>query len=339
MSTIRDPSRQSPSVIELRPQRHPDHFLRIGELDAHQLTRLLSLATKMREDPRPFEDQLHGESVAYYVERQSPRSSVSFEAAAHRLGMLPIMVRPDERQPAQDQPIGDTARVLSSYCAGIVAQGFTQPVLEQMAAASSTPVINALSDDHHPCQALADLLTLRDTFGELSGLRVACLGDATNVVHSIMEAGALAGMHVRVASPARYRPLPEITDAVARVAAAHGGSLLVTDDPLEAADEVDVVYTDTWVSMGDDAEHHRRGHDLSPFAVTVNVMHHATPHAVFMHCLPAHRGREVAADVIDGPRSLVFHQAANRLPTDQTVLWALCSGNWPPPKRRPDETP
>ncbi len=322
---------ESPPVIELRPRTRKDHYLRVGDLDAHQLRRLLDLAAKMREDPHPFENQLHGESVACYFEKPSTRTRVSFEAAAHRLGMLPIMLRPDELQLSRGESIEDTARVLSSYCAAIVARVYSQRVVEQMAAASSAPVINALSDDHHPCQALADLLTLHDTFGHLAGLHVAYLGDATNVAQSLMEAGALAGMHIKIGSPARYQPLPEITAAVTEVARAHGGSLLVTDDPFEAADDVDAVYTDVWVSMGDDAEQHRRLRDLTPFAVTVNVMHHARPHAVFMHCLPAHRGQDVVADVIDGPRSLVFRQAANRLPTDQAVLWALCSGNWPQP--------
>jgi ornithine carbamoyltransferase len=330
-------SESPPPVSERRPGTRTDHYLRVGDLDARQLSHLLDLAAKMREDPHPFENQLHGESVACYFEKPSTRTRVSFEAAAHRLGMLPIMLRPDELQLGRGEPIEDTARALSSYCAAIVARVFSQRVVEQLAAASSAPVINALSDDHHPCQALADLLTLHDTFGHLAGLHVAYLGDATNVAQSLMEAGALAGMHIKIGSPARYQPLLEITAAVTEVARAHGGSLLVTDDPFEAADDVDAVYTDVWVSMGDEAEQHRRLRDLTPFAVTVNVMRHAKPHAVFMHCLPARRGQEVAAEVIDSPRSLVFDQAANRLPTDQTVLWALCSGNWPQPEGRSDE--
>jgi ornithine carbamoyltransferase len=322
---------ESPNAMNRRQAHPPDHFLRVCDLDGLQLAQLLNLAAKMRDNPLPFEGRLHGQSVACYFEKPSTRTRVSFEAAAHRLGMLPIMLRPDEIQLGRGESVEDTAKVLSSYCKGIVARVFSQRVLEQMATAAGVPVINALSDDHHPCQALADLLTLRDTFGTLAGLRVAYLGDATNVAHSLMEAGALAGMHVKIGSPTRYQPLPEITASVAEVAAAAGGSLLVTDDPFEAADDVDAVYTDVWVSMGDEVEQHRRLRDLAPFAVTVNVMHHARAEAVFMHCLPARRGQEVAAEVIDGPRSLVFHQAANRLPTEQAVLWALCSGNWPQP--------
>jgi len=306
------------------------HYLRIRDLDAPQLARLLDLASTIREDPGPFARQLHGESIACYFEKPSTRTRVSFEAAAHRLGMLPIMLRPDELQLSRGEPIEDTARVLSSYTRAIVARVYSQSVLEQMAAASSVPVINALSDDHHPCQVLADLLTLRDVFGELAGLRLAFIGDATNVAHSLMEAAALTGMHMAVASPARYQARVEISDATATTAAVHGGSLRLTDDPIDAVDDVDVVYTDVWVSMGDEAQQHGRMRDLAPYQVSVALMHHARAHAIFMHCLPAHRGQEVSADVVDGERSVVFHQAANRLPTEQALLWALCSGNWPP---------
>ena len=322
--------KESPHAMEIRRgHTHPDHYLRAGGLDAHQLTRLLDLAALMREDPAPFTGQLAGESVACYFEKPSTRTRVSFEAAAHRLGMLPIMLRPDELQLGRGEPIEDTARVLSSYTRAIVARVFSQAMLEQMAAAASVPVINALSDDHHPCQVLADLLTLRDVYGELAGLRLAYVGDSTNVAQSLMEVGALAGMHVRIGSPPRYQPDGVITHDTAQIAAAHGGSILVTDDPGEAVDDSDAVYTDVWVSMGDELERHRRMRALEPYQVTTALMHHAKQSAVFMHCLPAHRGEEVTAAVIDGPRSVVFHQAANRLPTEQAVLWALCSANWP----------
>jgi ornithine carbamoyltransferase len=323
--------KESPLAAQSRLGDHAvNHYLRVGDLDARQLTRLFDLAAKMREDWTPFSGQLQGESVACYFEKPSTRTRVSFEAAAHRLGMLPIMLRPDELQLGRGEPIEDTARVLSSYTRAIVARVYSQTVLEQMAAASRVPVINALSNDHHPCQVLADLLTLRDVFGELAGLRLAFVGDATNVAHSLMEAAALTGMHMVVASPTRYQARAEISDATAATAAAHGGSLRLTDDPIDAVDDVDVVYTDVWVSMGDEAHEYGRLRDLAPYQVTVALMHHAQAHAVFMHCLPAHRGQEVSAEVIDGERSVVFHQAANRLPTEQALLWALCSGNWPP---------
>jgi ornithine carbamoyltransferase len=317
-------------------QAHPrfppvDHLLRVGDLDEHQLARLLDLAAKLRDDPDLFAGRLQGESIACYFERPSTRARVAFQAAAHRLGMLPIMLRPEDLQQDRGELVEDTARVLSLYSRAIVARVVGQETLERFADAATVPVVNALSDDHDPCQALADLLTIRDVFGDLRGVRLACIGDANNVTHSLMEAGALAGMHVIVAAPPRYQPLPGVTRAAVEVARDKGGSVVVTDDPFEAADEADVVTTDVWVSMGDESEARRRRRDLAPYVVTANLMRHASPNAVFMHCLPAHRGEEVMADVIDGPRSIVFRQAANRLPTEHALLWALCTGNWPRP--------
>jgi ornithine carbamoyltransferase len=245
--------------------------------------------------------------------------------------MLPIMLRPEDLGHDRGELVEDTARVLSLHSRAIVARVAGQETLERFADAATVPVVNALSDDHDPCQALGDLLTIRDVLGELRGVRLACIGDATSVTHSLIEAGALAGMHVVVAAPPRYQPIPEITRSAADVAAAGGGSLVVTDDPVEAAEDADVVTTDVWVSAGDESEARRRRRDLAPYVVTANLMNHASPNAVFMHCLPAHRGEEVMPDVIDGPRSIVFRQAANRLPTEHAILWALCTGNWPRP--------
>ena len=310
-----------------------DHLLRIGDLDEHQLTRLLDLAAKFRDDPDVLAERLQGESITCYFERRSTRARVAFQAAAHRLGMLPIMLRPEDLQQGRGELVEDTARVLSLDSRAIVARVVGQETLERFADAATVPVVNACSDDHDPCQALSDLLTIRDIAGELRGVRLACIGGSTNVTHSLMEAGALAGMHVIVAAPPRYQPLPEVARAAAEVARGNGGSVVVTADPFEAADDADVVSTDVWVSMGDESEARRRRHDLAAYVVTANLMQHASPNAVFMHGLPAHRGEEVMADVIDGPRSIVFRQSANRVPTEQALLWALCTGNWPRPAR------
>lgn len=317
-------------------QAHPrfppvDHLLRMSDLDGHQLARLLDLAAKFRDDPELFAGRLQGESITCYFERPSIRARVAFQAAAHRLGMLPIMLRPEDLQQSRDELVEDTAQVLSLYSRAIVARMVGQEMLERLADAATVPIVNALSDDHDPCQALTDLLTIRDLFGELRGVRLACIGDATNVTHSLMEAGALAGMHVVVAAPPRYQPLREVTRAAAEAARNEGGSVVVTDDPFEAVDGVDVVTTDVWVSTGDESEARRRRRDLAPYVVTASMMRHAGPNAMFMHCLPAHRGEEVMADVIDGPRSIVFRQAANRLPMEHALLWAICTGNWPQP--------
>jgi ornithine carbamoyltransferase len=295
----------------------PTGLLRIADLSPRELSRLLDLAAEMKREPNGFHDTLRGTSVACYFSKPSTRTRISFEAAVHRLGGLPIMLRPDELQLGRGEPIADTARVMSSYCAAIVIRTFAQRDVEEMAAAASVPVINALTDDHHPCQALADLLTLRERFGDLHGLPVAYVGEGNNVAHSLIEAAMLTGIDLRLACPEGYRPDPEIAS----------GAQVVTD-PREAVAGACAVYTDVWVSMGEDAERQRRLADLDAYRVDAELMENAAPGAIFLHCLPAHRGEEAAAEVIDGPQSAVWQQAANRLPTEQAALYALATGDW-----------
>jgi ornithine carbamoyltransferase len=293
-------------------------LLRIADLAPGKLEALLSLSAAMKEDPQGWLDALPGESVACYFSKPSTRTRVSVEAAIHRLGALPIMLRPDELQLGRGEPIADTARVMSSYCAAIVIRTFAQSDVQTMAEAASVPVINALTDDHHPCQALADLLTLRERFGGLEGLQLAYVGDGNNVAHSLMEAATLAGFELWLACPPGYEP----DDAITRVA---GDTVHVVRDPREAVAGAQAVYTDVWVSMGDEEERVRRLSDLGAYRVDADLMALAAHDAVFLHCLPAHRGEEVTADVIDGTRSAVWQQAANRLPTEQAVLFALAT--------------
>jgi ornithine carbamoyltransferase len=303
-------------------------FLRVSDLDQGELFSLLHLAAAMRADPTGRRQALDGRTLACYFTKPSTRTRVSFEAAAWRLGMLPVMLRPDELQLGRGEPLPDTARVLSRYAAAIVVRTFAQADLDGFAAAASVPVINALTDDHHPCQALADLLTVRDRFGTLQGETIAYLGDGNNVAHSLMEAAALAGMHVMIASPPGFEPDATITAYAANTAREHGGSVHVTDDPQVAVRGASAVYTDVWVSMGQDAERDQRLAALAPYQVDARLMALADPDAIFLHCLPAHRGEEVAAEVIDGPASAVWDQAANRLHTEQAVLYALITGSW-----------
>jgi ornithine carbamoyltransferase len=264
-----------------------------------------------------------------FFEKPSTRTRVSFAAACQHLGALPLGLRPDELQLGRGEPISDTARVLSGYASAIVVRTFAQSVLDEMAAAAEKPVINALTDDHHPCQALADLLTIRERFGSLQGVRVAYIGDGNNVAHSLMQAGALAGMHVVVGTPHGFEPDPAITDAASATALAHGGSIAVVHDPAEAVAGANAVYTDVWVSMGDDeAQRAKRQEVLAAYQVSTELMRHADREAVFLHCLPAHRGEEVEADVIDGPASVVFRQAENRLWTEEAVLYAYIRRAW-----------
>jgi ornithine carbamoyltransferase len=301
-------------------------FLRVTDLNRASLEGLLGLAESMKARPDALIDAHRGKAVACFFSKPSTRTRVSFEVAAARLGMTPIMLRPDELQLGRGEPIADTARVLSSYAAAIVIRTFAQAEVEAVAAAASVPVINALTDEHHPCQALADLLTLRERFGRLEGLRVAYVGDGNNVAHSLLQAGAMVGIEVAVATPPAYRPSEPIVAEAAAVAEAAGGAVLVTGDPREAVRGAHAVYTDVWVSMGEDAEREARLRALDPYRVDPALMAHAREDAVFMHCLPAHRGEEVSAAVIDGPRSVVFQQAANRLPTEQAVLSTLIGG-------------
>jgi ornithine carbamoyltransferase len=314
------------TVTKPRRRTMPVDLLQIADLDPEQLDSILDLSAEMKHQPSVWQHEHEAEVLACYFSKPSTRTRVSFEAAAYRLGMLPIMLRPDELQLGRGEPISDTGRVLSSYASAIVIRTYAQRDLQEMADAATVPVINALTDDHHPCQALADLLTLREHFGSLRGLRLTYVGDGNNVAHSLMQAGALAGMEVVVATPHGYEPNPVITVLAADVARENGGRVEVTSDPMEAVAGAQAVYTDVWVSMGDESERKRRVADLARYAVDRDLIAHAAPDAVFMHCLPAHRGQEVTAEVIDGPESVVFAQAANRLPTEQAVIHALLKG-------------
>lgn len=307
---------------------HPRDLLRIDDLSALELEHLLEVSARMKEDPFAWLGGHAGYAVACYFSKPSTRTRASFEGAAFRLGMLPMMLRPDELQLGRGEPISDTAQVLSGYVAAIVIRTFAQAEVAEIARHSTVPVINALTDEHHPCQALADLLTLRERFGGLSGLTLAYIGDGNNVAHSLMQAGALAGMNVRVAAPPGYHPDATILRDARADAERHGGSVEVLDDPLEAVRNADAIYTDVWVSMGDEEEAGERLERLHRYQVTRELMAAAADHAVFMHCLPAHRGQEVTAEVIDGPRSVVIPQAHNRLPTEQALLHTLIAGDW-----------
>jgi ornithine carbamoyltransferase len=307
----------------------PKDFLRVSDLSPELLERLLDLAARMESSPGGWVDSLRGRSVALYFAKPSTRTRVSFAAAAARLGLNPIVLRPDELQLGRGEPVADTARALAAYCDAIVVRTYAQRELEELAAAADVPVVNALSDEHHPCQALADVLTVRERFGGLAGRRLAFVGDGgSNVAHSLLEAGALAAMEVAVAAPPDYAPAPAVVDAALALAARTGGRVELHDDPRQAVAGAHAVYTDVWVSMGEDDERRERLRALRPYRVDGELLELARPDAVFLHCLPAHRGEEVAADVIDGPRSAVWRQAANRETTEEALLYALVTGDW-----------
>ena len=296
----------------------PQDFLRVSDLDADGLEAVLALAAQMKERPHGFIEALRGDTVACFFEKPSTRTRVSFAAAAERLGMLPVLLRPDELQLGRGETIADTARTLSGYANAIVIRTFAQATVEEIADAASAPVINALTDEHHPCQALADLLTLRERFGRLEGLKVAFVGDFDNVATSLAEAAVLSGIEFVVGCPSGY----ELAVAGA----------VVVEDPAAAVRGAHAVYTDVFVSMGNEAEAAERLRDLAPYQVNEALLELADPAAIFMHCLPAHRGEEVTADVIDGPRSVVWQQAENRLPTEEAILYALIARAWELPQ-------
>ncbi|MCU0492602.1 MAG: ornithine carbamoyltransferase [Chloroflexaceae bacterium] len=304
----------------------PNDLLRISDLSASQIAQLLDLAVRMRDAPGGWTDSLRGQSVACFFEKPSTRTRVSFAAAAYRLGMQPILLRPDELQLGRGETLADTARVLSSYASAIVIRTFAQHTLEIIAEEASVPVINALSDTHHPCQALADLLTIRDYFGRLDEVRLTYVGEGNNVAHSLLEAGALMGMHVTMATPPQLAPNLRIVAQANELARTHGGSLRLLSAPIAAVRDAQVVYTDVWVSMGAEAQQQEHMAALAPYQVNPVLLAHARPEAIFMHCLPAHRGQEVTPDVIDGPQSQVWRQAANRMHTEQALLYLLVTG-------------
>jgi len=289
-------------------------FLTGAELGAFELGRLLDRAAELKAGRRERlgADALAGRSVALVFEKPSTRTRISFEVGVAELGAHPVVLRGDELQISRGESIGDTARVLSRYVDAIVIRSGSHEAVAELAEAAEVPVVNALTPLHHPCQALADLLTLRERRGDLAGLRLAYVGDGNNVARSLAIVGALADVEVVVAAPPGYQ-LEE----------GHGAKL--TDDPRDAAAGADAIYTDVWVSMGDEAEAERRRADLAPFRVDADLLAAANDGAIVLHCLPAHPGEEISAEVLYGERSAVWDQAENRLHTQKALLEMLLS--------------
>jgi ornithine carbamoyltransferase len=290
-------------------------FLTGEELGAFELGKLLERALELKagRGERLGADSLAGRSVALVFERPSTRTRISFEVGVAELGATPVVLRGDEMQVSRGESIGDTARVLSRYVDAIVIRSGSHQAVAELAAAAEVPVVNGLTPLHHPCQALADLLTLRERFGDLDGLRLAYVGDGNNVARSLAALGELAGVEVVVAAPPGYQ-LEE------------GHGVKLTGDPRAAASGADALYTDVWVSMGDEAEAERRRADLAPFRLDGDLLAAAKDGAVVLHCLPAHPGEEIAADVLYSDASAVWDQAENRLHAQKALLEALLAG-------------
>jgi ornithine carbamoyltransferase len=304
-------------------------FLTDDDISADELVMLLDAADRHKAERGP-RSTLRGRSVALIFEKPSTRTRVSFEVAIHELGGNPVALAGADLQIGRGETVEDTATVLSRYVDAIVLRTFAQETLERMARAGSIPVINALSDYAHPCQALADLQTIRERRKQLEGLRLAYLGDGNNVCHSLLIACTKVGMHMAVATPAGYEPIPQVVRRATQIAAEAGGSVELTHDPKAAARDADVLYTDVWASMGQELEHGERALIFKPYQLSTDTVAVASSDVMVLHCLPAHRGEEITADVLDGPNSAVFDQAENRLHTQKALLSWLMTGSGDP---------
>lgn len=301
------------------------HFLRDDSITPAEQAEILELAARLKAD-RWAEQPLAGpQTVAVIFDKSSTRTRVSFAVGIADLGGSPLIISTANSQLGGKETPADTARVLERQVAAIVWRTYAQAGLEEMAEGTRVPVVNALSDDFHPCQLLADLLTIREHKGELKGLTLSFFGDGrSNMAHSYALACVMAGMHVRIASPEAYAPREDIVADADRIAEQTGGSVTLLTDPLEAAASADVIVTDTWVSMGKEEEKLARLRDLGGYKVTQELMSLADERAIFIHCLPADRGYEVDADVIDGPQSVIWDEAENRLHAQKALLvWLL----------------
>lgn len=301
------------------------HFLRDDDLSPAEQAEVLALAAELKADPYSRRPLAGPQSVVVLFDKSSTRTRVSFAVGIADLGGNPVVMDTGVTQVGRGEPIADTARVFGRMASAVVWRTYAQDGLEQMAEHAGVPVVNALSDGFHPCQILADWLTVIEHKGALAGLTVAYVGDgANNMGHSYLLGGATAGMHVRIGAPEGFQPDPAIVADAERIAAGTGGSVAVTADPAAAVAGADVVITDTWVSMGQEDEKAERVALFGDYSVTADLMAKADPDAIVLHCLPAYRGLEIAADVIDGPQSVVWDEAENRVHAQKAILtWLL----------------
>ncbi|MFQ5596474.1 MAG: ornithine carbamoyltransferase [Nitrospiria bacterium] len=292
-------------------------LLDLGALSFAEITWLMDRAAMYKKggDLRP----LSGKSVGLLFEKSSTRTRVSFEVAVWRLGGLPIFLSFEDIQIKRGETIADTARVLSGYLDALIVRTYAQEKVERWAAYATIPIINGLTDLHHPCQILSDLFTIRQIKGRLQGLKLAYFGDGNNIANSLLEGGAMAGMDVVIASPASRRPNEGVFRRALELAEDGGGSVSIENDPDKASMGADILYTDVWVSMGDEAQKETLINTLSPYQINDALLAKAKADCLVMHCLPAHREEEITDAVMEGPHSIVFEQAANRLPMQQAI--------------------
>ncbi|MDQ4005790.1 MAG: ornithine carbamoyltransferase [Actinomycetota bacterium] len=302
----------------------PRDFLSIDDVTSDELHQLLEQAAKMKQSPADHASRIEGRQIAVIFEKPSTRTRVSFEVAISSMGGHAVILSSNELQLGRGESIEDTGRVLERYVDAIVVRTFGQERLEAMADAAEVPVVNALSDYEHPCQILADLLTIQEKKGDPQGLTLTYLGDGNNVAHSLLLGGALLGMWVRVATPPGFEPIPQVVERANEIGEKTGGGAEVTNDPKAAAEGADVLYTDVWASMGQEAEHDERVLVFNSYRLDSSAVERAADDVLVLHCLPAHRGEEITDEVIDGPHSVVWDQAENRLHTQKALMaWLL----------------
>ena len=304
-------------------------LLRTADLSRADVDLLLNTAAEFAKNPLRSQDCLKNKSVAIYMTKPSTRTRLSSETAVAHLGGTPIFIRGDELQLGRGETIADTAKIISGYCDALIIRTFAQSDVDELGANASIPVINALTDDDHPTQLLADWLTIRETFGsDIKDRKFVYLGDGNNMSHAWLTMGAIMGAHVVAATPdGKWAPSADVVAQAKKIAEKTSAKIEVTNDPEAASKDASVLYTDVWMSMGDpEAERAEKMKVLAPFAVTDNLMALTEKDSIFMHCLPAHRGEEVAASVIDGPKSVIWREAYHRRTTIQALLYHLTRG-------------
>jgi ornithine carbamoyltransferase len=304
-------------------------LLRSSDLSKSDIELLLNTASKFAKNPLRAKKTLAKRTVAIYMTKSSTRTRLASETAVAHLGGTPIFLRADDLQIGRGETISDTAKIISGFCSALIVRTFAQSDVDELGKYASVPVINALTDDDHPTQLLADWLTIRENFGkDIKNRKFVYLGDGNNVANAWLIMGATMGAHVVVATPGgKWAPKSSVVEAANKIAKLSGGKIEITTDPQAAAKDASVIYTDVWMSMGDsESDRAEKIAALAPFAVTNDLMKLTAKDSIFMHCLPAHRGEEVAAEVIDGPKSLVWRQAFHRRTTIQALLYHLTRG-------------
>ncbi|MEW6324042.1 MAG: ornithine carbamoyltransferase [Nitrospirota bacterium] len=303
----------------------PRHLLSVADLSSDQVAQFLDRAAILKKEASGSSGTpLRGKTLGLIFQKASTRTRISFEVAMTQLGGHSLFLSADELQLGRGEPIADTARVLSGYLDGLVIRTFDQATLEEWAAHAAIPVINGLTDLHHPCQALSDLLTITEALGRLRGVKLAYIGDGNNVAHSLVEAAARTGLSITLACPKGHGPNESILARARRDAKATGAIVELTTDPASAARDSDVLYTDVWTSMGQERQAARRRKLFRAFQLNRSLVKLARPEAIVLHCLPAHRGEEITDEVMDSPRARIFQQAENRLHMQKAILeWLL----------------